>query len=218
MKVKKLTARQERFCIEVVKGKSYSDAFRIAYNAKNYQSESLWVKASQLRAQDKVRLRIEDLQERLVSRCLMTRQQWLEKADLMCRADVRKIFNAQGDVKEIHELADEEASIIAGIEVEENFAKVGDKTEHVGYIKKIKLVPPDKRIELYGKVRGWLKEEEKKGDDNSVSIHFYTLPEGDHEKPNPHGVIDVTPSASDGLDDGGSGGNGALIPQGGTGS
>ena len=198
----------------MVKGKTYSDAYRTAYNAKNYKPDSLWVRASELRATSKVSRRIEQLQERMVSRCLMSKQQWLEKLDQMCRADVRKIFNAQGHVKEIHELADEEASIVAGVEVEENFAKVGDKVEHVGYIKKIKLVSPEKISMSYGKARGWLKEQEEKPvEDNSVTINYFTLTEEEHAKLAHSSVIDITPTASDGVDNGGSGGDGTLVPQ-----
>ncbi len=211
--MKKLTPKQERFCLEVVKGKTYSDAYRIAYNTTTDKQDHVWVQACELHKNPKVALRINELQERMVSRCLMSKQQWLEKLDLMCRADVRKIFNAQGHVKEIHELADEEAAIIAGIEVEENFAKVGDKVEHVGYIKKIKLVTPDKTHMNYGKARGWLKdEEERKGDNNSVTINYFTLEEGNHVD-STTGIVDVTPSASDSDDSGGRGGDGALVPQ-----
>lgn len=209
--MKKLTPKQERFCLEVAKGKTYSEAYRIAYTVTSDKPERTWVHACELAKVEKVQGRIKALQERLVSRCLMSKQQWLERLDMMCRADVRKIFNAQGHVKEIHELADEEVSIIAGIEVEENFAKVGDKVEHVGYIKKIKLVTPDKTHMNYGKARGWLNEgEQKPVEDNSVTINYFTMTQEEHEQLDTHSVIDITPSDGARDDSGGRGGDRTL--------
>lgn len=92
-------------------------------------------------------------------RLLMTKALWLEKLDRMCMADPRKMFDPQGGVLDIHEIPDAEADLIEGIEVVENFAKVGDKAEHVGYVKKIKLTSRRVILKDYGEARGWLEPE-----------------------------------------------------------
>lgn len=60
---KKLTPKQEKYCQEYIKTGSKSEAYRLAYNAENMKPESINVKAVQTYNQDKIRLRIEKLQE-----------------------------------------------------------------------------------------------------------------------------------------------------------
>ncbi len=59
----KLTPKQEKYCQEYIKTGSKSEAYRLAYNAENMKPESINVKAVQTYNQDKIRLRIEQLQE-----------------------------------------------------------------------------------------------------------------------------------------------------------
>jgi len=44
--VKKLTAKQEKFVQELIKGKSQREAYKAAYNAKNMSENSIDVEAS----------------------------------------------------------------------------------------------------------------------------------------------------------------------------
>lgn len=52
----KLTAQQQLFVEGLLAGKNASDAFRAAYDCSNYQPNSIWARASALRADDKVGL------------------------------------------------------------------------------------------------------------------------------------------------------------------
>lgn len=58
-----LTAKQEAFCIEYVKGgsKSFSDAYRAAYNCEKMKPESVNRKAVELMANGKITARINEL-------------------------------------------------------------------------------------------------------------------------------------------------------------
>jgi len=64
----KLTPKQEKYCQEYIKTGSKSEAYRLAYNAENMKPETINVKAVQTYNQDKIRLRIEELQERTEKR------------------------------------------------------------------------------------------------------------------------------------------------------
>jgi phage terminase small subunit len=64
----KLTPKQEKYCQEYIKTGSKSKAYRLAYNAENMKPETINVKAVQTYNQDKIRLRIEELQERTEKR------------------------------------------------------------------------------------------------------------------------------------------------------
>ena len=57
----KLTRRQEIFCEYVVNGKTYSDAYREAYNPKKASNKTINEKASRLMAEDKIRARVESM-------------------------------------------------------------------------------------------------------------------------------------------------------------
>lgn len=53
--------------------------------------------------------------------------------------DVRKLFDKDGQPIPIHELDDDSAAAIAGLEVVEQFEGSGDDRKFVGYLKKYKL-------------------------------------------------------------------------------
>lgn len=69
----KLTAKQEKFAREVVKCGNQSEAYRKSYNVgKNTKISTVNVKASQLMAKDKIRIRVEELQAKANERCIVT--------------------------------------------------------------------------------------------------------------------------------------------------
>lgn len=53
--------------------------------------------------------------------------------------DVRKLFDKDGHPVPIHELDDDSAAAIAGLEVVEQFEGSGDDRKFIGYLKKYKL-------------------------------------------------------------------------------
>lgn len=59
----KLTAKQEAFCRLVAEGSTYSAAYRASYDAENTKKEVVWVKASELMANGKVLVRVNELKE-----------------------------------------------------------------------------------------------------------------------------------------------------------
>jgi hypothetical protein len=60
-KPKKLTMKQEKFCREYVLCMNQSEAYRRAFDVKNWKPESVWVKASQICAIGTVKTRIAEL-------------------------------------------------------------------------------------------------------------------------------------------------------------
>ena len=58
-----LTPKQERFCREIVEGKSQADAYRAAYDAENMKPESVWTEASLLMSDPKVSKRVAELKQ-----------------------------------------------------------------------------------------------------------------------------------------------------------
>lgn len=58
-----LTQKQERFCQNIVKGMSQSDAYRDAYPGTKMSDKSIWEKSSTLSKNVKVKERIKELRD-----------------------------------------------------------------------------------------------------------------------------------------------------------
>jgi len=160
----KLTAKQERFCLEMVKPKAnQSDAYRKAFKPKRMKAKTIWEEASRVAADPKVAARIAELMKPLLEEVQVSRSDWLKKMESYYHADVRKMYDEFGNPIEIPQLGDHEAMMVEGFEFEEQFTKVkkaGGEEDAVptGYIKKYKLTPKLKAMLEFGKVMGWYKE------------------------------------------------------------
>lgn len=162
----KLTPKQERFCQEIVKGGSQSDAYRVSFKPKKMKDKTIHEEASRVAADPKVSARIAELMAPVVAKVQMTREEWFLEMEKMMRGDVRKLFDEFGNPIDVPSLSDNEASMIEGFEFEETYTKVkkadGD-TDAVptGYVKKYKLTPKLKRALEFGKVMGWYTEKKE---------------------------------------------------------
>ena len=74
-----LTSKQERFCQEVVKQATYSDAYRIAYDAENMSDETINRKASELMANGKITARVDSLRKRVEDKAIYTVEQSIKR-------------------------------------------------------------------------------------------------------------------------------------------
>ncbi len=91
--VKKLTAKQEKFVQELIKGKSQREAYKAAYNAKNMSENSIDVEASKLLKNPKVAQRFEELRSKVIKRTE-------EKAIITAEEIIREIADiAKDDIK-----------------------------------------------------------------------------------------------------------------------
>ena len=73
-----LTAKQEQFVQNIIKGMNQADAYRSAYNASKMTDKTIHEKASLLASNDKVRARLKELREQLASEAIMSAQKRLE--------------------------------------------------------------------------------------------------------------------------------------------
>jgi phage terminase small subunit len=65
--------------------------------------------------------------------------------------DPRKLFNADGSPKPLHELDDATASAVAGFDVIELFEGTGDQKKSVGIMKKFRLADKGQNLERLGR-------------------------------------------------------------------
>ncbi len=73
-----LTAKQEEFAKNIVKGMNQADAYRSAYSCKKMSDNAIYVNASKLADDTKVALRIAELRGQLATPAIMSAQKRLE--------------------------------------------------------------------------------------------------------------------------------------------
>lgn len=86
-----LTAKQERFALNIVNGMSQADAYRDAYPGIRMSDKTVWEKASMLAKKDKVRSRIDELRADLAKPSIMTAQERLEWLTTVVKDDGQMI-------------------------------------------------------------------------------------------------------------------------------
>lgn len=157
-----MTPKVEKFCQEIVKGKSQSDAYRAAFKTKHIKDHTVHNLASRMMKYKEVTARVAELMAPIVEKAQFTREQWIEDGLRLYKGDIRKVFDEHGNV-DITKLGDSEADCIEGFEVTEDFTKVAknDGTEDAvptGYTKKIKWTSRRNRHEYLGKALGFYTE------------------------------------------------------------
>lgn len=75
----KLTAKEEKFCLEVATGVdefdkpiSYAEAYRRSYNAGKMKSSTIDEKASLMMSKDKIRARVQELRDNTAKKAMIT--------------------------------------------------------------------------------------------------------------------------------------------------
>ncbi|HBC94826.1 MAG TPA: hypothetical protein DCZ10_18490 [Pelotomaculum sp.] len=139
----KITIKQEKFVQGLFAGLSQRDAYKEAFNTTNMKEKTIDEKACLLAGRDKIRARLEELQNEVKERNMVTIQRILQEYARLGFYDPRKFFNDDGSPKGIQELDDDTAAVLAGLEVMEIWEGRGDNRQFVGYLKKYKL--PDKK-------------------------------------------------------------------------
>ena len=73
-----LTAKQEKFVQNLVKGMSQREAYKNSYNASNMKDATIDVKASLLFKQDKIRVRYDELIDKTAKKTIISVQERME--------------------------------------------------------------------------------------------------------------------------------------------
>lgn len=159
--MKKLTPKQERFCLEMIKPKATQyKAYTVAFNAKKMKRATIDNEAYKLMQIPEIAARLNELMTPVVEKVRVTKAEWLEKMQAFFHADVRKMYDEFGNPIEVPKLGDNEALMIEGFEFCEDYTKVkksDGSTDAVptGYTKKYKLTSKLKAMLEFGKVMGW---------------------------------------------------------------
>lgn len=83
----------------------------------------------------------------------------MEEVSRILLADVRTMFDENGNVLDIHSMPDDIARCIAGIEVFEEFQGRGDDRTSIGMTRKVKFWNKLDAVEKLAKILGWYAPE-----------------------------------------------------------
>ena len=140
-----LTPKQELFAHKYLETGNASEAYRLSYAAGNMKPASVHRSAAALLANPKIASRLADLKGRQLKRHEVTVDRVLAEYGKLAFLDIRKAFDGDGKLKAIHDLDDDTAAAISGLEVETRVTPGGDGQGH-NRLHKIKL--SDKRAAL----------------------------------------------------------------------
>lgn len=73
-----LTAKQEKFVQGIIDGMSQADAYRSAYDTSRMSDKTVYEKASRMMSDDKIRARLEELRDKMITPSIMSAQERLE--------------------------------------------------------------------------------------------------------------------------------------------
>jgi phage terminase small subunit len=163
-----LTFKQCRFVAEYCVDLNATAAYiRSGYSARGHVAESA---ASRMLSNVEVQKAITQKQKELASKCDVTAQKVIQEVSALAFFDVRKLFNADGSLKSIHELDDGTAAAISYIEVDD--IKSGGSV--TGQVRKIKVWDKNSAQERLCKHLGLFREDnrERPVTPNKIEISF----------------------------------------------
>lgn len=153
-----LTGPQETFAAGVAQGLSQAEAYRKAYPAAvKWKDATVWSRASELAADSKVLGRVQELLQKAAAANEVTVERVIREIARIGFFDIRKLVNPDGTPKPLHELDDDTAAAIAGLEV----ARVGNDLVGVGEVLKFKIADKNSALEKLGRHLGAFETDNK---------------------------------------------------------
>lgn len=150
-----LTEKQKRFCEEyLIDLNGAQAAIRSGYSkntAKEIASENL----TKPNIQEYLAQRQKELQEATG----ITQKRVLEEYAKVAFLDIRKYYTVDGALKSIHDLDDDAAGALAGVEVDDLYEGYGEERMQVGQTKKIKTYDKVKALDSLGRHLGLFEKD-----------------------------------------------------------
>jgi phage terminase small subunit len=131
-----LSSFEQRFCELVATAKSPNATQ--ALRDMGWKGTRPDVKASKLLQRPHVKERIAQIESDVLAAAQISRVQIVREMGRVAFADIRKLYDESGNLKPIHELDEEAAAQLAGVEVEELFEGRGEDRQQIGVLRKVK--------------------------------------------------------------------------------
>jgi|SRR6185369_1243968 len=150
----KLTPKQIQFCEEYLIDHNGKQA---AIRAK-YSPRTAEVQASQLLSKLKVQEYIQSRTAEIHSSLEISQQRILREYARLAFFDGRRMYHGNGSPKELHELDDDTAAAIAGLEIDEIFVGTGEERTVIGQTKKYKIANKLGALDSLARTQGMFKD------------------------------------------------------------
>ena len=143
-----LTPKREAFAAGLAQGLSQAEAYRRAFpSSLKWKDATVWRKASLLAADGEVQARVAELTAKAAAANQVTVERVVAELARLAFFDVRRLVDATGAPLSLHDLDEDTARAIAGLEV----ARVGNAEVGVGEVLKFKLADKGANLERLGK-------------------------------------------------------------------
>lgn len=150
-----------------------------AYGRAGFKAtgNAAYVGASKLLAKPEVQAYLRMRKEALAAKLEVSQEDVLRRLVMFTFADRRQLFDERGCLKPMHELTEEQAALVAGLEVREEFVQVGKEKVFDGYTRKAKFVDPLRSTQLLGQHYGLFKQVMEHTGKNGEAIGVVVVPE-----------------------------------------
>jgi phage terminase small subunit len=148
MQAKELTPKQALFVAEYLANgfNATSAAISAGYSKKTAHSQG-----PRLLENVEIKEAIANKVGKALAKREITAERVLDEIAKLAFLDPRKLFTSDGSLVPIHELDDDTAASIAGLEVNELFEGEGDQKHAFGLLKKIKIADKGTNLERLGR-------------------------------------------------------------------
>ena len=155
----KLSPWHEEYCLHRVAGKSLAAAYMAAGKGRSVEQarKDAWT----LEQQPIIKARLAELRAVKFKALHMEVDEILARTAMIARADARALFDEKGNLRPLHELTDEEAAALAGLETVEEFDGAGKDRVKVGEVRKVRLRDPMPAIRLLAEHKKLVKAPEE---------------------------------------------------------
>lgn len=151
-----LTSKQQLFC-EAYLSNGFNGT-QAAITA-GYSEETAAVIASENLRKPYIEEYIEERQKQVAARLQINQDRVLRELSRIAFSDIRKFYNVDGALRSVHEMDEESAAALAGVESYDTFVE----GESIGQTKKIKTYDKLKALEGISKMLGYNAPEKFEG-------------------------------------------------------
>lgn len=153
-----LTPKREAFAVGLAEGLSQAAAYRIAFpRSTDWQDKTVWARASELAADSTVAGRVAELRAATAAKSEIKLEHIAAELARISFFDVRKLVNDDGTPLGLHQLDDNTARAVVGLDV----VSVGNAEMGVGQVLKFKLADKGANLERLAKLLGYFATDNK---------------------------------------------------------
>jgi phage terminase small subunit len=152
--VLEFTPQEKRFCHEYVacNMNATQAVIKAGYSIKGARQ-----RGSELLTKVDIKKYVKHLQNDLAARCGITADMILKEMAKLGMSNIKKVVNENNQLRNLHEMDDDDTAAITSIEIEEIYEGRGADRQLIGYNKKIKLSDKQRSLEGINRMLGFNK-------------------------------------------------------------